>query len=271
MTPETDDPTSHAAGADTAAPPASSLTPIAASKENASLLSVALAVAGSTPAPPAGPDALLALLDNPDAPRREQAFTLYCHGFRSTAIAGALGVHTRTVQRWLGDMRQLIAAESRTDHAAELLRAIQSHLTIASAAWDAYEHERDLERQVLSGELDHIRRRVRHTGRTRIHPSSAPAGSALDLPPGDEETVLEEVDRPRIPRQGARFLAVALAAQREVARLQGLYDQIQRERPPINIHVSMNADGEDSHHPDASAASAASDSAAPGITTDNHG
>lgn len=205
------------------------------------------------PSDPNDPDAFLAMLDNPHASLREQAFTLYCHGFRSAAIAAAIGVNPRTIRRWLSDMRTLIAAEARADRAAELLRAIESHRAIAGAAWEAYEHERQLERQILSGELDHIRRRARHVGahaggRPRIHPPIYPPvpsspDPAFDTPDstdatGAEETVLEEIERPALPRQGARFLVVALAAQREVARLQGLYDHLQRERPPVHVLIT---------------------------------
>ncbi len=216
-------------------------SPTPALAASADLLAAAIADASSaSAAQPDDPDALLALLDNPDAPQREQAFTLYCHGFRSTTIGNALRVHPRTVRRWLGDMRRLIAAESRTDRAAELLRAIESHRAIVSAAWEAYEHERELEREILSGQLDHIRRRVRRSSGSRS--AAAPTAGPRDTPDRDD-TVLEELERPRVPHQSARYLSVALAAEREIGRLQGLYDQIQRDRPPVHVHISMDPTG----------------------------
>jgi len=55
--------------------------------------------------------------------------------------------------------------------------------------------------------------------------------------------VLEEYERPRHTSQGARYLAVALAAQREVARLQGLYEHIERALPGVHIILSRRPDG----------------------------
>ncbi|HEY7851063.1 MAG TPA: hypothetical protein VIC27_13410, partial [Ktedonobacterales bacterium] len=55
---------------------------------------------------------------------------------------------------------------------------------------------------------------------------------AAGEPVGDDDApcppmALEEYERPRRSAQGARYLAVALAAQREVARLQGLYARLE--------------------------------------------
>src|SRR5581483_9344838 len=52
-----------------------------------------------------------------------------------------------------------------------------------------------------------------------------------------------EYERPKRASQGAKYLAVALAAQREMARLQGLYDEIAQEPAEIKITLIRRPDG----------------------------
>lgn len=120
--------------------------------------------------------------------REERAFTLYCQGMRVTGIAETLAVSETTIRRWLRARLETLATEERVERAEQLLRAIESQRSIASAAWRAYERERNE----------------------------------------------EEPDR----HEGARYLSIALAAQREVARLQGLYYRIGREPAPVDIKVT---------------------------------
>lgn len=163
---------------------------------------------------------------------------------------------------------------------AQLMRAVESQRAIAHAAWDAYERERAVEDAILRGELDRVRRRAirpaardmtanapttndRHgahsSGRKprlgRDERSVVPATTGELSSDGavgplaseaDEQTgniVLEEYERPRHTSQGARYLAVALAAQREVARLQGLYERIERALPGVHIILSRRPAG----------------------------
>jgi transposase len=126
--------------------------------------------------------------------REERAFTLYCQGMRVSEIALTLAVSETTIRRWLRARLETLAQEERAERAEQLLRAIESQRSIASAAWRAYEQVRN-----------------------------------------DEEP-----DR----HEGARYLSIALAAQREVARLQGLYYRIGREPAPApkNITVTRRPD-----------------------------
>ena len=61
----------------------------------------------------------------------------------------------------------------------------------------------------------------------------------------ERERAAEEPDR----HEGARYLSIALAAQREVARLQGLYYRIGREPAPVSITLTRRPDTPES--PDA--------------------
>lgn len=189
----------------------------------------------------------------PDAElsRQELAFTLYCQGERSTAIAARLGVTPRTVRGWLAAARARIARDREQDSRERLLRAIESHRAIASSAWDAYQQERQLERDLLAGKYDHIRRRsvrrVRGRERREGHgehgtaEDGAEAGCAGEA--RDDDTLVEEYTRPRHTSQAARYLAVALNAQREVARLEGLYRQVVEPLPPARIIITRRPDG----------------------------
>jgi transposase len=124
--------------------------------------------------------------------REERAFTLYCQGMRVAEIAVTLAVSETTIRRWLRARLDTLATEERAERAEQLLRAIESQRSIASAAWRAYERERNE----------------------------------------------DEPDR----HEGARYLSIALAAQREVARLQGLYYRIGREPSPVNITLTRRPD-----------------------------
>jgi transposase len=133
-------------------------------------------------------------LDDIEYSREERAFTLYCQGMRVAEIAVTLAVSETTIRRWLRARLETLAQEERAERAEQLLRAIESQRSIASAAWRAYERERNE----------------------------------------------DEPDR----HEGARYLSIALAAQREVARLQGLYYRIGREPVPApkNITVTRRPD-----------------------------
>lgn len=197
------------------------------------------------------PTAASALPDNATLSRQEQAFTLYCHGERTAAIAARLGVAPRTVRGWLAAARAYIALDREHDHRDRLLRAIESHRAIAVAAWDAYQQERQLEHDLLAGKYDHIRRRsVR-----RVHgrETRGSHGREVDVTADgeerggtgecDDDTLVEEYARPRHTSQAARYLAVALNAQREVARLEGLYRQVVEPLPPAQIIITRRPDG----------------------------
>lgn len=122
--------------------------------------------------------------------REERAFTLYCQGMRVAEIAVTLAMSETTIRRWLRAQLVTLAQEERAERAEQLLRAIESQRSIASAAWQAYERERNE----------------------------------------------DEPDR----HEGARYLSIALAAQREVARLQGLYYRIGHEPAPVQITLTRH-------------------------------
>jgi transposase len=130
---------------------------------------------------------------------REQAFALYCRGLRSPAIAARLGVPERTIRRWLQRAQNQLNDRRLHDRKAELLRAIETQRAVIAAAWDAHDRECDirdaLRDAILSGHDDH----------------------------------------PYRAAHAARYLAVIVAAQREIARLQGLYDLALDQ--PDNFHI----------------------------------
>lgn len=128
------------------------------------------------------------MADERELSREERAFTLYCQGMRVAEIAVTLAFSDTTIRRWLRARLDTLANEERAERAEQLLRAIESQRSIASAAWRAYERERNE----------------------------------------------NEPDR----HEGARYLSIAMSAQREVARLQGLYYRIGREPSPVNITLT---------------------------------
>jgi len=182
------------------------------------------------------------ILTDPAATLQERAVVMSTRGMRSSQIALALGVPPRTVRHWLARFRKHMAAERQAELAESLDRAIESYRAILVAAWDSYESERRIERAILTGQLDRTRRRriiqtPRHSRRTGgLGPNDL---SDLDTTPdaGASETILEETETPRRTNHGARYLSIALAAQREITRLQGLYDR--DRQPPADIRLTV--------------------------------
>ena len=157
-----------------------------------------------------------------------RALALYRRGMRPDEIAATLAMPPDTLSALLKQWRRALRQERRTEQSSQALLAVESARAICAAAWAAFEREREIERATLAGELDHVKRRV-----TRAAP--APMGESAP-----EETLLEEMERPRLPNQGPRYLSVALAAQREIARLLGLYDEAGKDREPVEILITRN-------------------------------
>ncbi len=174
--------------------------------------------------------------------RARRAVTFYLQGRRVAEVAAELAVSETTVRRWTRQALTTLAADERAERATQLQRAIESQRTVASAAWEAYERERELDEALLRGELDHVRRRaIRGPRRSEASASD----EASPCPP----LAIEEYERPKRMAQGARYLAVALAAQREVARLQGLYARLEEADRAVHITISRRPDGPENRAP----------------------
>jgi transcriptional regulator with XRE-family HTH domain len=191
--------------------------------------------------------------DDERVERVERALTLYLHGRRVDEIAAELGVSSSTVRRWARDALRALADDDRAERAAQLQRSIESQRSIADAAWASYERERALDEALLRGDLDRVRRRaVRAPRRAKVsrEPSTAlePTGSD-DCPPIAEE----EYERPKRSTQGPRYLELALAAQREVARLQGLYAKLEASGTTMSISIIRRPEGPENIPPPAPA------------------
>ena len=158
-------------------------------------------------------------------------------------IAAELAVSASTVRRWTREALRALADDARAERAAQLQRAIESQRAVASAAWEAYERERALDEALLRGDLDRVRRRALRSARRSSaarEPSAAlDAVAREDCPPLAEE----EYERPKRSTQGPRYLELALTAQREVARLQGLYAKLEVSDPDVSITVTRRPDG----------------------------
>lgn len=170
--------------------------------------------------------------------RARRAVTRYLQGQRVVEVAAELAVSETTARRWIRQALATLATDERAAQATQLQRAIESQRAVASAAWDAYERERQLDEALLRGELDSVRRRAIR-GPRLPNPRGDMAGDDGDCPP----VAVEEYQRPRRSTQGARYLAVALAAQREVARLQGLYARLEQPERAVSITISRRPEG----------------------------
>ncbi|HET9109713.1 MAG TPA: helix-turn-helix domain-containing protein [Ktedonobacterales bacterium] len=175
--------------------------------------------------------------------RAERATRLYLQGRRVAEVAAELTVSETTVRRWTRRALLNLAEEEREAQATRLERAIESQRAVAAAAWEAYERERRLDEALLRGELDSVRRRAIRGGRQRT--GARDDADDADCPP----LAMEEYERPKRSAQGPRYLSVALAAQREVARLQGLYARLEQPDRAVRITISRRSDGPENHAP----------------------
>jgi hypothetical protein len=176
--------------------------------------------------------------------RAQRALTSYLQGRRIAEVADSLSVCETTARRWIRQGLATLAADERAAQVTQLQRAIESQRAVASAAWEAYERERQLDEALLRGELDAVRRRAirgprRVSGARGSGQGDARSGDDADCPP----IAIEEYQRPKRSTQGARYLALALAAQREVARLQGLYARLEQPERAVSITISRRPDG----------------------------
>jgi hypothetical protein len=168
---------------------------------------------------------------------RDRAWTLYCQGQRSPAIAQQLHVPERTVRDWLQRIREQLAEEadeaaddsedSGASHAAQLAIAVERHLAVAVAAWA--DHDRLAHaQQLILAQLE----------------SAASTPSASVSPGSSGSSVVDAAAAlARLSAAGTRALAVALAAQRAVARLQGLHLAPPPPQQQIEFHISRHPDG----------------------------
>ncbi|HEX2346886.1 MAG TPA: helix-turn-helix domain-containing protein [Ktedonobacterales bacterium] len=182
--------------------------------------------------------------------RARLAVTRYLQGWRVAEVADSLAVSETTARRWIRRTLATLAEDERTAQATQLQRAIEGQRAVASAAWEAYERERQLDEALLRGELDSVRRRAIRGPRRA---STAHGGAKGDASGGDDgdcpPIAIEEYQRPKRSTQGARYLALALAAQREVARLQGLYARLEQPERAVSITISRRPDGPENAAP----------------------
>jgi hypothetical protein len=153
----------------------------------------------------------------------ERAFTLYCDGLRSPAIAQHLGVPERTVRSWIAKIRDDLAAADTAHLREEFVRAVEHLHHISAAAWQAFEREQNQAPQPSSARKD-----------PAAAPDAANASNAPDAPP----TAPNNAN----PRHGPRYLRLALDAQRQISHLLNLNDfpRVQASNPnsdPTPAHI----------------------------------
>ena len=135
-------------------------------------------------------------------PLREQAFALHCQGLRSPAISAQLGVPQRTIRAWIAADLKILAEEQRATRREQLALAVERQHTLTAAAWSEFEAE-IAARHTL---LDALLLALTSAGTS---PESATANAPI----------------PRLPAStpAPRYLTLILQADKEIARLLGLY------------------------------------------------
>lgn len=212
------------------------------------------------------------------AAQMEQALALYCQGLSMAGVARVMGEADTTVRRWIRLALATLAEDARAERRLELQRLIESQRAIARAAWESYYAERDALAQqaahAANDENDECGKNgkvgaanendengnignIGNIGNPDENRASGKNGNIVAIGkigkigngPGRASRV-EHLPPPRIP-QGARYLALALAAQREVARLQGLYDRLAEVPAPMSLTIIRRPDGPENVPPTA--------------------
>jgi hypothetical protein len=158
----------------------------------------------------------------------DRAWALHCEGHKAPAIGGRLGISQRTVRSWIARITADLAAERDATRAQRLALAVERHLAVAAAAWDAYHRAEDLDRAALD---DYETARRAHE-RAAAVPVPTPEDCGVDRSLLDPDVLAAAMEaaamppppprQPKLATSGARYLALALQAQRAVARLEGL-------------------------------------------------
>jgi DNA-binding CsgD family transcriptional regulator len=187
--------------------------------------------------------------------RADRAFDLFCRGHTPTEIARHLDVSWSTAARDIRSHLRRLDLDLSVSQRLRLARAIGAQQAIARAAWARLEREAELEEAWLRGELDRVRRRILRSGTDgaaeRGHLSSGasdPLRAAADRNDnagghdGDGIVIAQEFITPRLYFHQAHLLSVVLAAEREIARLQGLYDLTDVSGAAVHVFVSRQQD-----------------------------
>lgn len=176
--------------------------------------------------------------------REGRAFELFCRGHSHAEIAHQLGVSRPTAARFIRGQLRRLDVDLGANQRLRLTRAIAAQQAIARAAWARLEREAALEEAWLRGELDRVRRRTLHrtaSGAPALRDQSALlAEEAAEAVGG--AVIAEEYITPRIYFHQAHLLSVVLAAEREIARLQDLYDMTDITGSDVHVFVSRQRD-----------------------------
>jgi hypothetical protein len=143
-------------------------------------------------------------------PLPDRCWDLFCQGHSYAAIARTLGIYRETAARHVRTIHQQVQADRRADRALALSRALATQQRLQATAWD----------------LLAIAQAQAPTAQATISPPRAPeatAGEAPSSPPRARGGVGGEA--PASLADCARLLNLILAAAREAARLERLYDR----------------------------------------------
>lgn len=166
----------------------------------------------------------------------DRAWALHCEGHKAPAIGERLGVSQRTVRSWIARVTKELAANRDATRAGRLALAVDRHLAVAAAAWDAFHRAEDLDRASLD---DYRAAQAERRARALAPEPDWPRPEDFGLDPDTLDPAVKEEarrimasaaqatpstpPRPKLDTLGARYLALALQAQRAVARLEGLH------------------------------------------------
>lgn len=170
---------------------------------------------------------------------KDHVFALYCAGQRSPAIAAELGIPERTARHWVHMTLQQLAQDDVTASPAiarqQRALAIESQRAALASAWETYHRLTAAHNQLLDLALMTTLRQ------------SHPGADGDDAPQADIAAVIVDPQRlfanvQRLASSAARYLALVISANREIALLQGqavVHDA--RERHAVAARDAANA------------------------------
>ncbi|WIG57544.1 MAG: hypothetical protein OJF49_000288 [Ktedonobacterales bacterium] len=162
---------------------------------------------------------------------RARVWELHLRGATKRRIAEVVGVHRQTVGRWLAAGYAELEADRKARQKRLLVAAVARMRRVQEQAWDDHDADDAREQAVLDAALFGTAQRGRSA-----------ALSVAATSEGNDERGGGGVQGIRLQSQRAQYLRVVLDAEKEIARLEGLYEATGDEGAAVSF-VVLRDDG----------------------------
>lgn len=169
---------------------------------------------------------------------RARVWELHVRGVSRVRIAREVGVHRQTVGRWLATEYAALEREGKVKREQELTMAVARLRHIQQQAWEDHDADDERERVVLApviGEGDGEREDREASAKKAKREERSSEGR------GERDSAGRGMAR--YQSQRAQYLRVILDAEREIARLLGLYEKAGATEGTVVFRLERVAEG----------------------------